>query len=260
MKLAYVGIDLLVSALEELLVQGADILKVFTCKTDERTESTEKIRSLCLENRIPWTEQPIRYSDLTALQQSGCDALICGAYNHRLPILPGFPMLNLHPTLLPWGRGFWPMPYVLLENHSEGGITLHKMEETFDTGDILLQERFALSPDETLESYMQKAREKTRGMMRRLLSEFRTLYENAVPQGEGCFLAPPPETLYTVNAQMTVLQADRILRAFYGYDCIYENKQKRYLLWRARAVHSERPLSPLVLADGYLLAETIKEI
>ena len=49
------------------------------------------------------------------------------------------PMVNIHPALPPKGRGAWPMPVTLLEGLRESGITIHKMTDGFDEGDILPQ-------------------------------------------------------------------------------------------------------------------------
>ncbi len=50
--------------------------------------------------------------------------------------------LNLHPSLLPDHKGPAPLFWIFRSaNHDEGGVTVHYMNEGFDTGDILLQEK-----------------------------------------------------------------------------------------------------------------------
>ena len=60
--------------------------------------------------------------------------------------------INCHPSLLPYYRGAAPYFHVIKNGEEYSGITLHFMDEKFDTGDIVHQERFKLMPFETMGS------------------------------------------------------------------------------------------------------------
>jgi methionyl-tRNA formyltransferase len=64
----------------------------------------------------------------------------------RLLSFPRFGFLNLHPSLLPDYRGPAPL-FWIFRNGDQGsmGITVHRMDEAFDSGDILLQESISLA-------------------------------------------------------------------------------------------------------------------
>jgi methionyl-tRNA formyltransferase len=66
------------------------------------------------------------------------------------------PALNLHPTQLPRYRGPTTGAYILIKNEQESGSTVHYMTELMDRGDILAQNRVALTPFETLRSLQRK--------------------------------------------------------------------------------------------------------
>ena len=68
---------------------------------------------------------------------------------------------------------------------------MHKMEATFDTGDLLLEETFPLSSTATLADYMAQVEALLPGMVRRLLREMPALLANARPQGEGTYWPCP---------------------------------------------------------------------
>jgi len=57
--------------------------------------------------------------------------------------------LNVHPSLLPLYRGATPLQSVLRDGRSESGVTIIAMDEGMDTGDIVLQEKTPIGPDET---------------------------------------------------------------------------------------------------------------
>jgi UDP-4-amino-4-deoxy-L-arabinose formyltransferase/UDP-glucuronic acid dehydrogenase (UDP-4-keto-hexauronic acid decarboxylating) len=69
----------------------------------------------------------------------------------RRPILdiPKAGCLNLHGSLLPKYRGRAPINWVLVNGEKETGVTLHYMTTRPDDGDIVAQERIAISDDDT---------------------------------------------------------------------------------------------------------------
>jgi methionyl-tRNA formyltransferase len=66
--------------------------------------------------------------------------------------LPGCRTINIHPALLPRHRGLFPYFWVLADSETETGVTVHYVEEKFDTGAILVQERLAVTPADTIQS------------------------------------------------------------------------------------------------------------
>ncbi|MCX8065628.1 MAG: methionyl-tRNA formyltransferase [Candidatus Hydrogenedentes bacterium] len=59
--------------------------------------------------------------------------------------------INLHPSLLPKWRGPSPIQTAVIEGDEETGVTVMKITEKMDAGDILLQKRIPIDPDETAE-------------------------------------------------------------------------------------------------------------
>ncbi len=73
------------------------------------------------------------------------DVIAVSCFTLRVPPallnLPRFGCVNVHPSLLPRRRGVDPVFWTLRHGDHETGITIHLMDEGFDTGPILLQER-----------------------------------------------------------------------------------------------------------------------
>lgn len=57
--------------------------------------------------------------------------------------------LNIHPALLPKYRGRFSTVHALFNNETETGATLHFMDENLDSGPIIAQERFPITPTDT---------------------------------------------------------------------------------------------------------------
>tara|TARA_B100000787_G_scaffold170221_1_gene164931 strand:- start:4214 stop:5140 length:927 start_codon:yes stop_codon:yes gene_type:complete len=81
------------------------------------------------------------------------DIIISAYYRKIFPQelieIPCFGILNIHPSMLPYYRGPVPTAWAILNNESEFGITIHKVDTGIDTGDILLQSRHDIGADET---------------------------------------------------------------------------------------------------------------
>ncbi|HTX88911.1 MAG TPA: methionyl-tRNA formyltransferase [Bacteroidales bacterium] len=63
--------------------------------------------------------------------------------------LPPRGTFNLHASLLPQYRGAAPIHRVLMNGEKETGVTTFFLQDRVDTGNLLLQERTPIGPDET---------------------------------------------------------------------------------------------------------------
>jgi methionyl-tRNA formyltransferase len=68
-------------------------------------------------------------------------------------VLARFPRraVNLHNGLLPFNRGWDPVMWSVIEG-TPGGVTIHYMDEQFDTGPIIAQREVVLGDGDTLRS------------------------------------------------------------------------------------------------------------
>ncbi len=66
--------------------------------------------------------------------------------------LPRFGVLGMHPTLLPKGRGRASIPWAIIKDLSETGVTLFKLDNGVDTGPILGQIKIPIKRKETATS------------------------------------------------------------------------------------------------------------
>ncbi|MDE5591502.1 MAG: methionyl-tRNA formyltransferase [Helicobacter sp.] len=73
------------------------------------------------------------------LEKISCDMIIVAAFGRILPrrILQRFPCINLHASILPKFRGASPIQASILKDEPYFGVSVMKMEEGLDCGDIL---------------------------------------------------------------------------------------------------------------------------
>ena len=122
MKVIYLGIDMLYPVLDSIIDQGCNVMKLFSCPTDNVTEFNTRVLKTADKYNIPYTLNKITETDLIEFKEAGCDLLVCAGYYYRVPILETLPMVNFHPSPLPLGRGPWPMPIILLNGLPYGGF------------------------------------------------------------------------------------------------------------------------------------------
>ena len=263
MKAAYVGIDPLFPALAAMAEAGCEILRVFTCDTDNKTEFNTRVCGFALERGIPLQTRRITPEDLETLVRQGCELLLCGGYYYRLPVRDDLYMVNIHPALLPVGRGAWPMPCAILRGETALGVTFHRMTAEMDAGAILLQRPVPILPGDDLETLTGRLSAAAAEMTPELLTDLAGLWRRAVPQREqdAEYWPCPEEPDWTIREEMAPEEADRILRAFFGYEVIYEGSCGRYELIRA-FLTDEPPLSGPVLPVGgrYAAAERVQRL
>ncbi len=252
MKIAYAGFDLFYPVLENLHQNGCEIVKIFSCKVDNVTEFNTQVSDFAKEHAIDLSYDRITKDDLNQLKNMGVDALFCAAYYYRIPITSEFAMINVHPSLLPQGRGAWPMPVYILNDMKTAGITFHKMAEDFDNGDIIMQKSFELTQSDNLETFMQKAYVLLPDMISELLSDFDNYYKNAVPQENGEYWQCPNEDDYIIDKNTTYEEADRITRAFYGFYITYDDGKTQHKLLYSQAYKGDNTFRKFKIKDGYI--------
>ena len=81
------------------------------------------------------------------------DAIIVVGYGRIIPQwmidLPPFGNINLHASLLPKYRGAAPIQWAIASGENMTGVTTMRIDAGLDTGDILLQERVPIAPNDT---------------------------------------------------------------------------------------------------------------
>ncbi|WP_326797945.1 formyltransferase family protein [Streptomyces sp. NBC_01808] len=88
----------------------------------------------------------------TALGGYGLDLLVCFGFSWRLPpavlSVPRYGVVNVHCSMLPEYRGPAPVLWAIRNGDPKLGVTAHRMNEEFDAGPILAQERSVPIPDD----------------------------------------------------------------------------------------------------------------
>ncbi len=94
------------------------------------------------------------------LKSFKCDIYVVIAYGKILPqellYSPSLGSINLHFSLLPRWRGAAPVQWAVMAGDNVSGITIMKMDEGLDTGDILFQKEILITDEDSSDTLFEK--------------------------------------------------------------------------------------------------------
>lgn len=155
MKIIFMGTpDFAASALKAMYEAGHEISAVVTQPDKARGRSGglsfSEVKKYASEKGLR-VIQPLRIKDgevVKELLDIEADIAVVAAFGQILPkaLLEGYKYgcVNIHASVLPKFRGASPIQQAILDGEKETGITIMKMDEGMDTGDILHVEKLEI--------------------------------------------------------------------------------------------------------------------
>lgn len=212
MKIAYFGYDPLSSCLDVFLKSGYQFAVIYTGET---SAFSEKVIQFAQNNDIPLCFGKPNLTEMQTLVEQGVELFFSAEYPWKIPVPADLKYaINVHPTLLPEGRGMTPLPHLILKQSIYAGVTLHKLSNEFDTGDILLQKSISLEDDETFDSLSGKISQQTPDLLSTLFSDLDDYYQSSQVQGKGSDWPSITMDEQTLDWHKPIAQILTTLRAF----------------------------------------------
>ncbi|MDP3998758.1 MAG: methionyl-tRNA formyltransferase [bacterium] len=117
------------------------------------------VKVFALASKIPTiTAAKLDKTTIAQITKLKPDFLVLADYGLILPKelleIPKYAPLNVHHSLLPKYRGPSPAPTAILNGEEFSGVTIIKMNEQVDAGQILAQKEYKLKPEETTDSLL----------------------------------------------------------------------------------------------------------
>jgi methionyl-tRNA formyltransferase len=161
-RIIYLGTpDFAVEGLRALVEGGYNVVAVVTMpdKPAGRGHHVQcsAVKQYAMSIGLP-VLQPQRLKDehfLAELRSYRADLQIVVAFRMLPEIVWSMPRLgtfNLHASLLPQYRGAAPINWAVMNGDRETGVSTFMLQHEIDTGNIILQERIPIAPDENVGS------------------------------------------------------------------------------------------------------------
>ena len=163
-KIVFMGTPSFAVPILEGLIENYQV-ELVVCQPDRKKNRKGELlfpetKNLALKNNIEVFQPEKVRNDYQKILDKNPDIIITCAYGQIIPseILnyPKYGCINIHGSLLPELRGGAPIHWAIIKGYKETGITIMKMNEKMDAGDIITQEKLSIGEDEILESLYQR--------------------------------------------------------------------------------------------------------
>lgn len=207
-RIIYMGTpDFAVESLRALVENGYNVVAVVTMpdKPAGRGHQLQfsAVKQYALSVGLP-VLQPERLKDenfLAELKSYNADLQIVVAFRMLPEVVWNMPRLgtfNLHASLLPQYRGAAPINWAVMNGDHETGATTFMLQHEIDTGNIILQERIAIAPDENVGSVHDRLMTMGAGLVTRTVDAIIEAEDKGVaiktfPQDNSIELRPAPK-------------------------------------------------------------------
>lgn len=262
MKMAFATcVQLGLSCIEEIYRIGGELDLLITLKDEKAKNKSGRIYldEITNEHNVPLlkinniNDQEV----IEALKKHEIDWLFIIGWSQiaKKEVLetPTKGCIGMHPTLLPVGRGRAAIPWAILKGLKQTGVTMFKLDDGVDTGDIIGQGIIDINESTTATDLYKKVDD----MHIALISKY---WDDIV--NDGITLTIQDETKATewpgrkpedgeIFKNMTMDEADKLVRAVtHPYPgAFYKDRDKTIRIWSAK---TDANKGEIKLKDGYL--------
>ena len=221
MRFAIAAVDRYEIVLDAFLQAGWDPVRIFSTTLLSGYDSNSALLTRAETIGVPIQFSPIRPSDFAELGRLGCDALVVAGHPWRIGDWQNDLRyaINFHPSPLPEARGPYPQIRAILERRREWGVSCHKLDAQFDTGDLLAQNRFPMQPGESHETLDFKIQLSTGELAAQVAANLPSLWSAATPQQGGNYWPFTTEAERDIDFTQPVDTLLRAVRAFGLMEC-----------------------------------------
>ncbi len=195
-------------------------------------------KQFALENNIPVLETDnLNESVVGQIGKYKPDFLVVEDYGLFLPNnllnIARYAPLNIHQSLLPKYRGPSPAPSAILNGDTVTGVTIMKMAEEIDGGDILAQQEYLLEDQETTDSLLKTLNKMGANLLVKIMPNIvennikplkqvaeRTVQSGRIQKEDGYF---------DIDSLPSLEKLDRMIRAYYPWPTAWTK-------WRGKIV------------------------
>lgn len=265
LKIIFVGTpDMALICLDGLVRNNFEIAAVVPPRKDHVTYNLFKsfVNDKKL-NLLEFNDSPNEKEYIEKLKELNADIGVVCSYNIKLSsdFLKTTKMgyINCHPSLLPDYRGGMPYFHIIKNNEKTSGITLHYMDNDFDTGDIIYQREFEIIKDETMGTLFNRTNFMFHDALIKVLSDMQDgaeIMRHPQDKNDKYKKAPVVSNFIRINWHDSIDNIDALIRAcnpFYNAYCYFRGHEMRIL-------NSEKIIKSHNFECGKIVSASKKEL
>lgn len=204
-------------------------------------------------------KKPEAQDELRSLK---ADIAVVAAYGLILPkaVLDIFPkgVINIHASLLPRWRGAAPIQRAIEAGDKKSGVTIMRVDEGLDTGDMLLKGEVEIDENTTGEILHDKLAEIGKTLILQALRNIDSLKPEKQDDSLACYAKKLEKSEAKLDFNRPADELERKIRAFNPYPGAYfEYNGERFKVFAAEVLNDNAGMEPgsLVPNDSGLLIE-----
>lgn len=253
MKVIFMGTpDFSVGTLEALIEAGHEVTLAVTQpdKPKGRGKSMQypPVKESALAHGIE-VYQPKRIREpecVEYLRKYEADIMVVVAFGQILTKeileMPKYGCINVHASLLPKYRGAAPIQWAVINGEEVTGVTIMRMDEGIDTGDMILKEEVALDKEETGGSLFERLAKKGADLCVKTLAAIEAGTATYTPQNheEATHTSMIKKQLGEIDWTKPAQELERLVRGLNPWPSAYTHMNGKTLkIWKASVLEKE---------------------
>lgn len=267
MKVLFMGTpDFSVGTLEALADAGHEVCLAVTQPDKPKGRGKEMqfppVKEAAMRRGIPVfqpkrvrTPESVEY--LKSFQADVCVVVAFGQIlTKELLDMTPFGCINVHASLLPKYRGAAPIQWAILRGEEVTGVTTMQMDESIDTGDMLLKTEVSITPEETGESLHDKLAAAGAQLAVRTLEELEAGTLRPIKQGES----PTPyakmldKKMGSIDWSRPAAEIERLVRGLNSWPSAYTHWNGKVMkIWKTGVKSAQSGDTTQQAAPGTIL-------
>ncbi len=153
--------------------------------------------------------------------------------------IPKLGAINLHPSLLPAYRGAAPIQWALMNGETSTGITTFMIEKRIDSGNVLMQEKMFIDPDDDYGSLAQRMSEAGAKLILNTINGIQDRSIEKIPQDASAVTYAPKikKSDCQINWDDPADKIHNLVRALSPQPGAFSHvKNKRYKLYKTKTL------------------------
>ena len=161
--------------------------------------------------------------------------------------MPKYGCINIHASLLPKYRGAAPIQWAVINGEDVTGVTIMRMNEGIDTGDMIAKKTVRLAEDETGGSLFDKLAQVGAQLCVETMDIIEAGKAEYIPQNneEATHTSMIRKELGLIDWNKSAVEIERLIRGLNPWPSAYTNLSgKTFKIWKAKVVSEENTYEP----------------
>lgn len=243
--------------------------------------TSNTIQSIAINSSIPLIRFNKDYTNIQSqLRSLQPDVILVSCYGRKLPLsllsIARIGSFNIHPSILPSYRGPIPLFWQFRDGVDEFGVTIHRMDEQFDTGNIISQKKIKIHDGLSVLKATVLLAETASELALETLDDIKnnSSFEREQNHLNSSYQSFPSSIDYSVSTLWTAKRIFNFIKAYRGNDIlfpceingklyrlsdVYSYQNKPYKGMNGKTILQEGELVTFACNDGYIQCQILME-